>query len=109
MKRYLLLAVFFACGLVVSESIATQRLGVFGRLRSRRDIRVQAPGVRVLVGQNRFRGNQFRFFPQRGRVQQFDIRIPVQVETFDTGGFGAGGFGYGGGFGAGGQCSGFFR
>jgi hypothetical protein len=105
MKRYLLLAVFFACGLVVSESIATERVGLFGRIFGRRrpQVRVQAPFVDIQVGNgfSNFGGQSFisqrelqrlrllQLLRQRQQVQQFDlnIRVPIQVQGGRCNGF----------------------
>ena len=98
MKVYALLIAFLLAGFVCSESIATQRLGLFGRLRQRRSlVQVRAPFVDVRVGSRGFHQRDLdilRLQQLRSR-QQFELRIPIQVDTF-------------GGF-SGGQCSGFYR
>ena len=99
MKVYALLIAFLVAGFVCSESIATQRLGLFGRLRQRRIVQVRAPFVDVRVGGGFSRRDLdiLRLQQLRNR-QQFELRIPIQVDSFG---------GFGGGFG--GQCSGFYR
>lgn len=100
MKLYTLLVVFLVAGFVCSESIATQRLGLFGRLRQRRSlVQVRAPFVDVRVGGGVCRRDldvlRLQRLQQLRRSQQFELRIPVQVDSF-------------GGC-SGGQCNGFYR